>query len=90
MWQVGLLVAIVLSLGVVGNYGEWGVHDCFNPDPYPVCGSIFWLIMEFVAVILAGIALVVAGFRVATKELSKPSPPLPLLWTGQVALTVLK
>lgn len=68
MGVVGLLVVIVSTFGIVGNYEELGVHFCSNPQPYPVCGSILWLIVELALIASIGVAMVVVGLYVASRE----------------------
>ncbi len=72
MGLVGLFVATISSIGIVGNYEEWGVHFCSNPQPYPVCGSIFWLIVELALITSVGVAMVVIGLYVASREEKSP------------------
>ena len=64
---VGLFVVVISLFGILGNYDELGAHFCSNPHPYPVCGSIVWLIVEFVAIGFVGVAMVVAGLYLATR-----------------------
>ena len=65
---IGIFVVIISSLGIVGNYEELGVHFCSNPQPYPVCSSILWLIAELALIVVLGIAMVVAGLHLASKK----------------------
>lgn len=63
---VGAIVAIISGLGVLANYFEWGAHSCGGSQPAdPVCGSILWLIVEFL--ILASIGAVVVYFGLGVK-----------------------
>lgn len=70
---VGAMVAIISSLGVLINYQEWGDHSCRGPQPVdPICGSIFWLIVEFLILALIGAGLVVVGLGVRLPSKKKP------------------
>lgn len=74
---VGMLVVIISSLGIVGNYEDWGFFSCSSPQPYPVCGSIFWFIVELGLVALVGVSMVVVGLHIASKEEKNPQTPQP-------------
>ncbi len=59
---VGAVVAILSGLGIVGNYSEWETHFCRGPQlVYPVCGSIYWLIVELFIFASIGVVLVYVG-----------------------------
>jgi len=70
---VGAMVAIISGFGVLVNYSEWGDHSCWGPQPvYPVCGSIFWAIVEFLILALIGAGLMVFGLGVRLPSKKKP------------------
>ncbi len=80
---LGIFVVIISSLGIVGNYEELGVHFCSNPQPYPVCSSILWLIVELALIAVVGIAMVVGGLYIASNPAktvrSNPADPSILI-----------
>ena len=42
---------ILLSIyAAIGNCFELGLHSCGTPQSDPVCGSIFWLIVDFAVI----------------------------------------
>ncbi len=69
----GMFVAALFSFGVVANYEELGAHSCY-PQPYPVCGSIVWLMVEWGRLALIGIAMVVAGLYMASSPTKIATP----------------
>jgi hypothetical protein len=72
MGVVGLLVVIVSTFGMADNYEELGVHFCSNPQPNPVCGSILRLIVELALIASIGVAMVVVGLYLASREEKSP------------------
>lgn len=67
----GATLVVPSGLGIWVNYEyEWGVHFCSEPQPYPVCGSIFWLIVEFSVLALIGVSLVLSGRARGSKKVS--------------------
>jgi len=69
---IGVPLIALSVYGALGNYSEWGVHFCTNPQPYPVCNSILWLIADFVSIGLVGALLLIAGFYVRLHKKSNP------------------
>jgi hypothetical protein len=57
----GVPLILLSTTGIIVNYSEWGTHFCTNPQPDPVCGSIFWITVEFVGIGAAGVASIVTG-----------------------------
>ncbi len=66
-------MAIISGLGIVGNYFELDAHSCWGPQPvYPVCGSIYWLIVEFFILASIGVVLVIVGLGVRLQSKRLP------------------
>lgn len=73
---IGAMVAIISGFGVLVSYSDWGDQSCGGPQPvYPVCGSIFWLIVEFLILALIGAGLIVFGLGVKLPSKKKPGVP---------------
>lgn len=68
LFAAGTTLLVLSGFGILGNSFEWGVHFCSEPQPYPVCGSIFWLILEFLVLASIGVAFVFAGFYVRLRN----------------------
>ncbi len=53
---------ILLSIyAAIGNCFELGLHSCGTPQSDPVCGSIFWLIVDFAVIGVVDVAVTVTG-----------------------------
>ncbi len=62
LFAAGMISMVFSGYGLLGNFSEWEVHSCLIPQPYPVCSSILWLILDFSVLASIGVALVLAGF----------------------------
>ena len=71
----GTMLGSISIIGILGNYDEWEVHSCSQVQPYPVCGSIIWLIVELIFFAAIGVTLVVAGLLYLGREMAPHEIP---------------
>ena len=86
-----VLLILLLIYAAIGNCFELRLHSCRILQPDPVCGSIFWLVVDFV---IGAVGVAVTVTRVypqsidASHSLDRRSLPLQVAENRKVVIQV--